>query len=104
MPDKIVYEQLHRLSRKAQNVLLLSATPVQQRKGEYFALLRLLQPEKYDNYTDERFSQLIDKQSKIVQKTALILDDMVDYQEEISAAQNEQTDPHESDEFRDLFD
>ena len=29
---------------------------------------------------------------------------MVDYQEEISAAQNEQTDPHESDECRDLFD
>lgn len=104
LSDKIVYEQLHRLSRKAQNVLLLSATPVQQRKGEYLALLRLLQPEKYDNYTDERFSQLIDKQSKIVQKTALILDDMVDYQEEISAAQNEQTDPHESDECRDLFD
>ena len=27
LSDKIVYEQLHRLSRKAQNVLLLSATP-----------------------------------------------------------------------------
>ena len=104
LSDKIVYKQLHQLSRKAQNALLLSATPVQQRKGEYLALLRLLQPEKYDNYTDERFGQLIDKQSKIVQKTALILDDMIDYQEEISAAQNEQMDPHESEECRDLFD
>lgn len=104
LPDKAAYERLHQLSRKAQNILLLSATPVQQRKEEYLSLLRILQPEKYDDYTNEQFGRLIEKQSKIVQKTALVLDDLVDYQDEISAAQNDQTDPHESEDCCDLFD
>lgn len=104
LPDKFAYEQLHQLSLKAQNVLLLSATPVQQRKEEYLSLLRLLQPKKYDSYTNNQFDLLIDKQSKIIQKTALILDDMIDYQDEIATAQNDQIDPHESEDCRDLFD
>ena len=62
--------------------MLLSATPVQQKKGEYLDLLRLLLPEKYDSFEEDSFGDLIAKQGKIIQKTALILDDLGDFEED----------------------
>ena len=52
------YERLHAISLRSKNILLLSATPVQQRKEEYLGLLRLLQPVKYDALNIERFEIL----------------------------------------------
>ena len=40
-----------------QETLLLSATPVQQRRAEYLDLLRLLLPSKYDSFTEEKFGE-----------------------------------------------
>ncbi len=97
------YQMLHSVSKSARNILLLSATPVQQRKEEYLDLLRLLQPEKYDAYDIEHFSDLVNKQSRIIQKTALILDDLGDYEEEIEAAISEDEDPHDSEDCEELF-
>lgn len=77
------YEKLHKISTLAKNILLLSATPVQQKKEEYLDLLRLLLPQKYNSFSVEKFGKLIAKQSKIIQKTALILDDLGDFEEEI---------------------
>ena len=51
------------------------------------SLLRLLLPDKYDAYSVEQFDELVDKQSHIIQKTALILDDLGDYEEEIEDLQ-----------------
>ncbi|OKZ78040.1 MAG: hypothetical protein BHV87_00670 [Clostridiales bacterium 36_14] len=85
------------------NILLLSATPVQQRRAEYLDLLRLLLPSKYDSFTEEKFGELIDKQSHIIQKTALILDDLSDFEETIDDAIDEEEDPHESEDCQDLF-
>lgn len=103
MSDSSHYKLLHDISIKAKNILLLSATPVQQRKEEYLNLLRLLLPEKYDDYSIERFGELIEKQGKIIQKTALILDDLGDLEEEIASALKEEEDPHLSEDCTELF-
>lgn len=95
------FEVLHDISRLAKNILLLSATPVQQRKEEYLDLLRLLLPKKYDGYSVERFGELVKKQGKIIQKTALILDDLGDFEEEILSVKEK--DPHESEDCSELF-
>lgn len=100
LTDKETYAKLHILSKLAKNLLLLSATPVQQRKEEYLDLLRLLEPQKYDAFTVEKFSELIAKQTRIIQKTALILDDLSDYEEEIKDSDG---DPHESEDCNELF-
>ena len=103
LPVKEIYRKLHTVSTKAKNILLLSATPVQQRREEYLDLLRLLQPEKYDDYSIERFSQLVEKQSNIIQKTALILDDLSDFEEEMNEVLSEDDDPHDSEDCEDLY-
>lgn len=103
LADEIQYDALHNISRRTKNILLLSATPVQQRRGEYLSLLRLLLPGKYDSFSVEQFGELIDKQSHIIQKTALILDDLSDYEEEIEDVQSEDEDPHESEDCLDLY-
>lgn len=102
LPSEDKYRMLHRVSHNTRNILLLSATPVQQRKEEYLSLLRLLLPDKYDSYSIEKFSDLIEKQSSIIQKTALILDDLGDLEEEIGSFEDED-DPHESEDCSDLF-
>lgn len=101
--DKSAYSLLHSISENAENILLLSATPVQQQRDEYLSLLRLLQPQKYDCYKKADFDQLLNKQSKIVQKTALILDDLGDFEEEIEDYLSENEDAHTSEDCQDLF-
>lgn len=97
------YNQIHTLSRQTENILLLSATPVQQRQEEYLSLLRLLQPQKYDQFSVDQFGKLVEKQSRIIQKTALILDDLGDIEEEINDLQRDGEDPHESEDCQDLY-
>ena len=97
------YEILQRISKFASNLLLLSATPIQQKKEEYLDLLRLLLPQKYDLYSVERFGELIGKQGKIIQKTALILDDLGDFEEEIEAVIEDDGDAHASEDCEELY-
>lgn len=101
---KDYYRFLHSISSNAKNILLLSATPVQQRKEEYLDLLRLLQPEKYDGYSIDRFGDLIEKQGRIIQKTALVLDDLSDFEEEYQNVLADNKDPHGSEDCEELFD
>lgn len=97
------YYVLHKISQKSTNLLLLSATPVQQRKEEYLDLLRLLQPAKYDNFKLDLFSNLVEKQGKIIQKTALVLDDLSDFEEEVASLLHDGEDPHDSEDCEELF-
>lgn len=99
---KNTYEIMHSISKKAKNLLVLSATPVQQKTEEYLDLLRLLLPDKYDHISAEKFGNLVEKQGKIIQKTALILDDLGDYEEEIASV-SEDADPHENEDCKELF-
>lgn len=77
------YEEIHSISRNAKNILMLSATPVQQREEEYLQLLRLLSPERYDNVSLNSFIDLLNKQKRIVQQTTNALEDLEDYYEEL---------------------
>lgn len=97
------YEKLHKISTLAKNILLLSATPVQQKKEEYLDLLRLLLPQKYNSFNVEKFGELISRQSNIIQKTALILDDLGDFEEEIGSLAERDEDAHDSEECEELF-
>ena len=59
------YEQIKFLSERIENVLLLSATPIQDRNEEYHQLLTLLNPKLYGDMTAECFANLVKKQKKI---------------------------------------
>lgn len=93
---------LWRLSNRIKNILLLSATPVQQRGKEYLKLLTLLSPKKYSAYNEDSINDLIDKQKNIIQRSFLALDDLADFEEEIENSTD--IDPHENEDCIDLFD
>ena len=62
------YARIASLSRRVEHILLLSATPIQDRNEEYRRLLALLSPEQYANMTKERFSWMVKKQKRIQKK------------------------------------
>lgn len=62
------YQQIESVSRKVQHILLLSATPIQDRNEEYRRLLVLLNPEQYADMTPQRFAWMVKKQKSIQQK------------------------------------
>lgn len=78
--DVDLRSKIQSLSSMANNVLLLSATPVQQRKEEYLELLRLLNPERYLPISAEEFSGLLKKQDKLIVKATLLFDDLSEYE------------------------
>ena len=62
LENPVAYQSCHRASRNAKNILLLSATPVQQKEEQYLQLLRLILPQKYDNISLETFRIQAEKQ------------------------------------------
>lgn len=82
--DDALYSLVHGLSKKAENILLLSATPVQQQRVEYLRLLRLIAPERYDGMSFEEFDVLLKKQNNLNKKAYMVLDDLEDYELEIN--------------------
>lgn len=97
--DPLIYKQVLELSRSAQNVLMLSATPVQDRREEYYHLLRLLQPQKYEMLSLEDFEKQLERQNQIVHTTYIALSDLEDYRTEIEDANDTL-----SDDAQDVFD
>lgn len=84
--NEVLYNELLEASKKIQNVLLLSATPIQDRKDEYQRLLTLLSPAQYEGMTKDRFSQLVKKQKKIQKSVNIILkriEKFEDYEDDI---------------------
>lgn len=104
------YLAIHNLSSCTENVLLLSATPIQQRKHEYLRLLRLIQPDIYDGVSEEAFSVLVEKQNRITRLTHSLLDDIDSFRNELLPEVTEEN-PYENEdvldqleELRDGFD
>ncbi len=62
-----IYRCVQRISESVTHILLLSATPIQERNEEYRKLLALLSPEQYASMPAERFSWLVNKQQSIQQ-------------------------------------
>ena len=83
LKDRGNYEKIHTLSKNAGNVILLSATPIQQREEEYLKLLRLILPQKYDDLSLNDFSDLIDKQNRISRLTYSLLDEIDSFKNEL---------------------
>ena len=61
------YQEIRRLSGAAEHLLLLSATPIQDRNEEYRRLLALLSPEQYGNMTTKDFASLAARQKRVQQ-------------------------------------
>ena len=93
------YNQIHELSVNSRNIILLSATPIQQRENEYLSLLRLIIPSRYDNMTSAEFSILAAKQNKISRLTYSLLDELDSFKNELLP--EVEGDPHEDDDVQD---
>ena len=75
------YKQIQILSRNVTHILLLSATPIQDRNEEYRRLLALLNPEQYENMTAERFAWMVKRQKRIQKSANLLLGYLERYDE-----------------------
>jgi ATP-dependent helicase HepA len=60
-----LFERICALSRGAERALILSATPIQRRAEEYLALLRLMDPARYDAVGLPAFHKMIAAQETI---------------------------------------
>ena len=83
------YGTVLRLSRNADNVIMLSATPVQSRNEEYHKLLSLIQPERYYGMSEEKFMDLLELQNKVVRKVHSAVSYLEDYKGAIKDSENE---------------
>lgn len=81
LADDDLYVQVQNLSRKVTHILLLSATPIQDRNEEYRRLLALLSPEQYENMSDERFAWMVKRQKRIQKSANLLLGYLERYDE-----------------------
>ena len=68
LSNDVWYRQVEAVSRQVKHILLLSATPIQDRNEEYRRLLVLLDPDRYAEMTSEHFSWMIKKQKSIQRK------------------------------------
>ena len=75
------YKQVQSVSRRVKHVLLLSATPIQDRNEEYRRLLALLNPEQYEDMSAERFSWMVKRQKRIQKSANLLLGYLERYDE-----------------------
>lgn len=100
LKKKLQYEKIHSLSTNAENIILLSATPIQQRKEQYLDLLRLILPNKYDGVSIEQFTQLVEKQNRILRLTHTLLDEIDSFKNELLPEVDEE-DPHENEDIQD---
>lgn len=93
------YEYIHALSRNSDNVILLSATPIQQRQEEYLDLLRLILPDKYDGISLADFADLVEKQNKISRLTYSLLDEVDSFKNELLPEIDSES-PHEDEDVQ----
>ena len=83
------YSHIQALSRRVDHILLLSATPIQDRNEEYRRLLALLNPEQYENMTAERFAWMVKRQQAIQKRANLVLGYLERYDEYVEIIPDE---------------
>ncbi|MEH7255331.1 helicase-related protein, partial [Neobacillus niacini] len=76
------YEKLLQVSQRVENLLLLSATPIQSRPNEFLKLVRLLEPKKYLHMSENHFDELLEKQSYIRRRVYQMMQELPDYLED----------------------
>jgi ATP-dependent helicase HepA len=70
--NQTLYDRIYVLSEQTERLLMLTATPIQRRAGEYLALLRLLEPSRYGTIDEPQFQQILDAQ-KVLRDTVAYL-------------------------------
>jgi ATP-dependent helicase HepA len=75
------YNDIYELSKRTDNLLLLTATPIQQRINEYLKLLSLLKPNYYGQMKENEFEKLLDKQLFVRSKVYQMMRDLEDFYE-----------------------
>ena len=100
LKNKEYYDCIHTLSKNTENIILLSATPIQQRREEYLNLLKLILPDKYDDLDLDEFSGLVEKQNKISRLAHTLLDEVDTLKNELLPEVTEE-DPHENEDITD---
>ncbi|HZK54247.1 MAG TPA: SNF2-related protein [Desulfosporosinus sp.] len=73
------YKAIYQLSCRTENLLLLSATPIQQRREEYLRLLSLLAPQRFGKMTANEFAGLLEKQGDIASTVQRLMQDIESY-------------------------
>lgn len=101
LADRQKYDCIHKLSKLAKNVFMLSATPIQQGNMEYLKLLRLILPEKYDAITLKEFKEIVEKQVELSKNTAIAIDAMEGIRAELLDLKNDGEDIHNDDDLQD---
>ncbi|AYB46275.1 SNF2-related protein [Paenibacillus lautus] len=76
------YKRIKHLSERIDHLLLLSATPIQSREKEFYQLLTLLEPMKYEAMKTSDFQTLLNKQEFLRKRVYRIMRDLPDYIEE----------------------
>lgn len=99
LKEKAIYEKIHSLSVHAENIILLSATPIQQRKEEYLGLLRLILPRRYDSMTVDQFAELVERQNRIARTAYILLDELDSFKNEL-LPDVEEEDAHDNEDVR----
>lgn len=79
-----LFNNLHKICKGISEVILLSATPIQDRKQEYLKLLKLLKPRIYDNMSETEFIIRYNKSQKIRKTVYGIIRDLEDLDEDLS--------------------
>lgn len=79
--QKEKYELVLSLSKRTNNALFLSATPIQNRQEEYLRLLTLLNPDQYGKMGLSAFSSILSKQKKIQRRVNALISHMNQYEE-----------------------
>lgn len=80
--DSQSYEGIYDYSQRIDNIILLSATPIQQRQTEYLKLLRLLHPDKYMGIDTLEFEELLEKNKKVKNDMYELIRDLNYYEED----------------------
>lgn len=101
--DDESYRLCHDVSKAADNVLLLSATPVQQKEEQYLNLLRLILPNKYDDVSVEQFKEQVSKQKKITRTMYTVLADLEDLIEEMDRVRSSGEEYADDDDCESIF-
>lgn len=103
IPDERMQNFFAKITQYAKNILLLSATPIEERRAEYLGLLRLLNPAKYGNMPLEEFSKVADKQDTIVNIVSMALGDLDEYESLYDECREVQEPIYENEEAQEYF-
>jgi len=63
--NPLIYDECQVISNKVENLLILSATPIQRRAVEFLSLLKLLDSRRYGQASAEEFNTLLDSQEVV---------------------------------------